>query len=78
MKSVYHFCFSSDEVMFRSDEDYVRAFNCYALALLKTESLSLADATTFFFGGKERNEHLICYLRSDFRTVIGHFYADNI
>lgn len=44
MKSVYHFCFSSDEVMFRSDEDYVRAFNCYALALLKTESLSLADA----------------------------------
>ena len=30
--------------MFRNHEDYIWAFNCYALALYKTESCSLADA----------------------------------
>lgn len=30
--------------MFRNHEDYIWGFNCYALALYKTESCSLADA----------------------------------
>ncbi len=44
-KRTYHICLSSaNEVIFRSNEDYYRAFNCYALALYKTGSMSLADA----------------------------------
>ena len=45
MKKVFHLCHSSkEEVMFRNHEDYIWGFNCYALALYKTESWSLADA----------------------------------
>ena len=45
MKKVFHLCHSSnEEVLFRSNDDYVWGFNCYALALYKTESNSLADA----------------------------------
>lgn len=44
MKKVYHYCLSSpDEVIFRSEEDFIRGFNFYALALMRTESVSLAD-----------------------------------
>ncbi len=43
-KRTYHICLSSgDEVMFRTQDDYYRGFNCYALALAKTDSSSLAD-----------------------------------
>lgn len=45
MKRVLHLCHSSeDEVMCRDENDYIRAFNSFALALDKTESKSLADA----------------------------------
>ena len=45
MKKVFHLCHSSkEEVLFRNHDDYNWAFNCYALALYKTESCSLADA----------------------------------
>ena len=45
MKKVFHLCHSSkEEVLFRSHDDYNWGFNCYALALYKTESCSLADA----------------------------------
>ena len=45
MNKLYHLSLSStDEVLFRSHEDYRRAFNCYTLALLKSHSLSYADA----------------------------------
>ena len=45
MKKVYHLCHSSkEEVLFRDHEDYIWGFNCYALALHKTGSCSLADA----------------------------------
>ena len=45
MKKVLHLCHSSkDEVMCRDENDYIRAFNSFALALEKTESTSLADA----------------------------------
>lgn len=45
MKKVFHLCHSSkEEVLFRNHEDYNWGFNCYALALYKTDSCSLADA----------------------------------
>lgn len=45
MKKVFHLCHSSkEEVLFRSHDDYNWGFNCYALALYKTDSCSLADA----------------------------------
>ena len=41
----YHFCISGgDEIMFRSEEDYVRAFNTLALASSDTGSSIFADA----------------------------------
>lgn len=53
MKKLYHFCLSSgNEVMFRCEEDFIHAFNCYAVALHYTDSQSLADAqmTNHFHG----------------------------
>lgn len=45
MKKMYHLSLSSpDEALFRSHGDYHRAFNCYAIALLKSGSSSYADA----------------------------------
>ena len=45
MKKTYHLCLSSDnEIMFRDEEDYIRGFNCYALALYKTGSTGLVES----------------------------------
>jgi hypothetical protein len=44
MKKTFHLCLSSDdEVMFRDEEDYNRGFNCFALALHKTDSTGLVE-----------------------------------
>lgn len=64
MKKLYHFCLSSgNEVMFRCEEDFIRAFNCYAVALHYTDSQSLADAlmTNHFHG---------CAYSADIRGLI--------
>lgn len=53
MRQTYHFCVSShDEVMFRSESDLIRGFNCFALAVLETESRALSDGhmTTHMHG----------------------------
>lgn len=45
MRKTYHICLSGgDELLFRSDEDYVRGFNCLALAAYETDSVILADS----------------------------------
>ncbi len=45
MKKTFHLCLSSDdEVMFRDEEDYNRGFNCFALALYKTDSIGLVES----------------------------------
>lgn len=45
MKRTYHLCLSAgDEVMFRDLEDYNRGFNCFALALYKTDSTGLVES----------------------------------
>ena len=44
MRKTYHCCITShDEVMFRDEEDFIHGFNCYAAAVLETESRHLAD-----------------------------------
>ena len=41
----YHFCISGgDEIIFRSEDDYIRAFNTLALAVSETGSSLFADA----------------------------------
>ena len=46
MKKTYHLCLSAgEEAMFRDTEDYHRGFNCFALALYKTNSTGLAEAS---------------------------------
>lgn len=45
MKKTYHLCLSAgDEVMFRDLEDYHRGFNCFALALYKSDSAGLVES----------------------------------
>ena len=45
MRKTFHLCLSSDdEVMFRDEEDYNRGFNCFALALHKTNSIGLVES----------------------------------
>lgn len=45
MKRIYHLCFSlENELLCRDEADYYRLFNCYAYALMKTGSVSYADA----------------------------------
>lgn len=45
MKKTYHLCLSAgDEIMFRDLADYHRGFNCFALALYKTDSTGLVEA----------------------------------
>ena len=45
MKKTYHLCLSAgDEVMFRDLEDYYRGFNCFAIALYKTNSSGLVES----------------------------------
>lgn len=45
MKRTYHLCLSADnEALFRDIEDYHRGFNCFALALYKTDTIGLAES----------------------------------
>lgn len=45
MKRTYHLCLSAgDEALFRDLEDYNRGFNCFALALYKTDSTGLVES----------------------------------
>lgn len=45
MSKLYHLCISAgNEVMHRSQEDYIRDFNCFAIALHRTGSKLLADS----------------------------------
>ena len=45
MKKTYHLCLSAgDEIMFRDLEDYYRGFNCFAIALYKTNSAGLVES----------------------------------
>lgn len=45
MKKTYHVCLSAgNEIMFRDLEDYNRGFNCFAVALYKTNSTGLVES----------------------------------
>ena len=45
MKKTYHLCLSAgNEILFRDLEDYNRGFNCFAIALYKTNSTGLVES----------------------------------
>ena len=45
MKKTYHLCLSAgEEIMFRDLEDYTRGFNCFALALYRSNSTGLVES----------------------------------
>lgn len=45
MKKTYHVCLSAgEEIMFRDLEDYNRGFNCFALALYRSNSTGLVES----------------------------------
>ena len=45
MKKTYHLCLSAgNHVLFRDEDDYKRGFNCFALALYKTDSTGLVES----------------------------------
>ena len=45
MKKTYHLCLSAgNEIMFRDLDDYHRGFNCFAIALYKTNSAGLVES----------------------------------
>ena len=45
MKKTYHLCLSAgEEIMFRDLEDYNRGFNCFALALYRSNSTGLVES----------------------------------
>ena len=45
MKKTYHVCLSAgEEIMFRDLEDYNRGFNCFALALYRSNSTGLGES----------------------------------
>lgn len=66
MRKTYHLCLSShDEVLFRSKEDFIRGFNCFAEAIFLTESRALADGemtTHLHFGIQTDNYKQVMYL----------------
>lgn len=69
MRKLYHFCLSAgNEVMFRSEEDYIRGFNCYAVALARTGSTALADSfmSTHFHA---------CVQTDDIKGLVFHYRA---
>lgn len=67
MRKLYHFCLSAgNEVMFRSEEDYIRGFNCYAVAVAHTGSVALADSIM--------STHLhVCAESDDIKGLIYHY-----
>ena len=72
MKKTYHLCLSAgDEVMFRDLEDYNRGFNCFAIALYKTNSTGLVESIM------STHEHLLVQTDSpkDFMMCLRMLYT---
>ena len=69
MRKLYHVCLSSgSEVMFRSQSDYIRGFNCLAVALHKTSSSLFADSFM-------SNHFHICVESNDVRGLMFSYRA---
>lgn len=64
----YHFCISSDnEILFRTETDYIRGFNTLALSLSETGSLLSAEAFM--------STHLhVCVRTDDINSLINRFW----
>lgn len=80
MKRSFHICLSSDnEVMFRDEEDYYRGFNCFALALYKTNSTGLVESFmsnhVHFLAQCEYPEGLMGTYRMPYTKYFNHKYG---
>ena len=72
MKKTYHLCLSAgEEILFRDLEDYHRGFNCFALALYKTDSTGLVEA----FMSTHVHKLIQTASPSDFMHVFRHSYS---
>lgn len=82
MRRSYHICWSSDyEVMFRDEEDYNRGFNCFALALHKTDSNGLVESFmsthTHLLAQCEYPEGLVGAFRMPYTKYFNYKYGRN-
>ena len=72
MRKTYHFCLAShEEVMHRSEEDFIYDVNCFAVAVVRTESRALADAVMSshdHFCAQTDNISELAYLRRNAYT----------
>ena len=72
MKKTYHLCLSAgDEILFRDLEDYNRGFNCFALALYKTDSIGLVES----FMSTHTHQMVQTSFPKDFMYAFRHPYA---
>lgn len=64
----YHFCISGgDEILFRSEEDYIRAFNTLAITVARLGGKLAADAIM--------STHIhVCVRTDDVRSIISQFW----
>lgn len=72
----YHFCISGgDEIIFRSDEDYIRAFNTLALAVSETGTSLFADAImSTHLHGCVRTDNLQVLLNRFWKSYTRYFF----
>lgn len=69
MSKLFHVCLSAgNEVMYRSEEDYIRGFNCFAVALHKTGSALLADSFM-------STHHHACVVTDNLKDLVHHHRA---
>ncbi|MCQ2145784.1 MAG: hypothetical protein MJY72_08575 [Bacteroidales bacterium] len=67
MRKTVHLCLAShDEVLFRSEEDFIRGFNSFAIACRLTETRALADG--------EMSDHVHFVVATDNATQLGEQY----
>ncbi|MBO5978892.1 MAG: hypothetical protein J6Q12_00450 [Bacteroidales bacterium] len=79
MKKTYHLCLSApDEVLFRDLEDYHRGFNCFALALYKTDSTGLVESFmsthTHQMAQTQCPKDLVYHFRRNYSLYFNHKY----
>lgn len=80
MKRSFHLCLSAhNEVMFRDEEDYIRGFNTFALALFRTNSTGLVESFmsnhVHFLIQSESPEDFMGAFRMPYSKYFNHKYS---
>ena len=75
MKKTYHLCLSAgEEALFRDLEDYYKGFNCFALALYKTDSTGLVESFMSTHAHKLVQTHAPKDLMFNFRNPYAKYF----